>query len=70
MESNLRVIEMEKGRFYFGPSHDDRFDKLAYNLEYWLHDSKINDGQSCTDYERSNSSYSDCILKVSWKECF
>jgi hypothetical protein len=61
LESNLRVIEMENGRLYCGPTHDDRFDKIAYNLEYRFHDSKINDGQSCTDYERSNSSYGDCI---------
>jgi hypothetical protein len=32
MESNLRVIEMEKGRLYCGPTHDDRFDAASYNI--------------------------------------
>ena len=41
MESNLRVIEIEKGRLYCGPTHDNLFDSTSYNLEYRLHDSKI-----------------------------
>ena len=64
MENSLRVIEMERGRLYFGPTYDNLFDSSAYNVEYRFHDSKIHDGQSCTDYERLDSSYSDCIEDI------
>ena len=61
IENNLRATEMKQGRLYCGPSHNDRFDSASYNLEYRLHDSKIYDGHTCTDYKRANLSYGDCI---------
>ena len=69
MESNLRLIEMEKGRLYCGPTYHNLFDSITYNLEYRLLDSKIYDGFTCTDYESLNSSYGDCTEYI-MKEMF
>ena len=64
MKSNLRVIEMERGKLYCGPTHNDKFESATYNLEYRFQDSKIYDGQSCTDYDIKNFSYGDCIEDI------
>ena len=48
-ESNLRVLEMISGRLYSGPTYNKFFEQSSY------------DGKSCTDYERMNSSYGNCM---------
>lgn len=72
-ESNLRVLEMISGRLYSGPTYNKFFEQSSYELGYTIHDSKIYDGKSCTDYKRMNSSYGNCvdsIMKRHLLECY
>ena len=72
-ESNLRVLEMISGRLYSGPTYSKFFEQSSYELGYTIHDSKIYDGKSCTDYKRMNSSYGNCvdsIMKRHLMECY
>ena len=64
---------MISGRLYSGPTYSKFFEQSSYELGYTIHDSKIYDGKRCTDYERMNSSYGNCvdsIMKRHLLECY
>ncbi len=62
--NSFKTNEMENSRIQFGPTTDGLFDISAYEIRYTLHDSRILDGKTCTDYARLKSSYEECILTV------
>ena len=62
--NSFKTNEMENSRIQFGPTTDGLFDISAYEIQYSLHDSRIQDGKTCTDYARLKSSYEECILTV------
>ena len=64
LDSEFLVREMNDGRLYLGPTTDNLYDSSSYMLEYRYHDSKIFNGQSCTDYEKFGSSYGNCIESI------
>ena len=41
----------------FGEQINGLYESLVYEVKVTLHDSRINDGQTCIDYENSGSSY-------------
>lgn len=63
-ETDIRIVEMQNGRLYCGPTTEDFFDSVSYQVDFHLHNSKIYNGKSCTDYEQINSSYGQCIENI------
>ena len=63
-ETDIRIVEMQNGRVYARPISKDLFDSVSYTVDCQLHDSKIYNGQSCTDHKIMNSSYGQCIESI------
>ena len=68
IDNDIRIVEMNHGRLYCGPTTPNLYDAASYEMEYSLKDSKIYDGVSCTDYEKINSSYGQCIKELMKEE--
>ena len=45
----------------FGPSSTTHYDEFSYTLQYSVNDDRINDGTSCTNYEKLGKSYGKCL---------
>ena len=63
-DSKIRIKEMDNSRASLGPSQQNFFTSDNYEIKINLHDSHINDGVKCTDYERIGSSYGMCIQNL------
>ena len=59
--NNLMITRHENGNVKFGPTGDNTFDGYLYELKIEVHNHRIHDGISCTDYEKFNSTYQNCI---------
>ena len=55
--NKLRLTEMEQGRLYFGPSGENTFSGIGYEIKINVKDSSIDDGKRCTDYKRIKTTY-------------
>ena len=53
----LRLTGHENEIIDFGAQKDGLYEGLTYDVKVTLHDSSINDGQTCTDYDKIDSSY-------------
>ena len=40
---------------------NNTFDASGYNVQYALHDNRLNDGDSCTDYEKAGTTFKVCF---------
>ena len=45
-----------------GPVFSTHFQFRVYDVDYSLHDESIYDGSSCTNYEKLDSSYGECLM--------
>ncbi len=60
-DNKLRVPKMESGSVNFGPISNNTFDGYSFELEIGIHDSRIHNGITCTDYKKKGNSYGECI---------
>ena len=60
--NKLRMTELVN--FNFGPTGKDTFDSSVIVVEYSLFDSSLQDGKTCKDYEKYNTTYGDCFISV------
>ncbi len=58
--SSMRLIGHDYEVINFGNSLNDLHEGQNYEIEISLHDSRINDGLTCTDYDKYKSSYGHC----------
>ena len=63
-DNEVMIDEIENARVTFGPTADHLFDFLNIEIRISLYDARIRDGVSCTDYDKINSSYGQCITGV------
>lgn len=70
-ENSIRIKEMENARVDLGPTNVNSqfFNFGDYELSITLHDKSIDDGKSCYDYEKLESSYGNCV-EVKVKEYY
>ena len=68
--NEMVIYEMEDARVTFGPLANNMFDYLSFETRISLYDKRIRDGISCTDYEKRNSSYGQCIKDVMRKRLY
>ncbi len=55
---------MENARLSCGPTYEIFFEYATYEMVFSLYDTSIKDGVTCTNYERINSSYGECVNQV------
>ena len=55
---------MENARVSCGPTYENFFEYATYEMVFSLYDTSIKDGVTCTNYERINSSYGECVNQV------
>ena len=48
----------------FGKRSNTSFDSLTFDVRMSLHDSRLKDGQTCTDYENLGTSYGQCTENI------
>ncbi len=60
-ENQIWVHDMKHGKLEFGHSETGIQMGLIYEIELGIHDSRIQHGQTCTDYARIGSTYGKCI---------
>ncbi len=60
--NKLRMTEL--GIVNFGPTGKETFDSSVIGIEYNLFDSSLQDGKTCKDYEKENTTYGDCFINV------
>ena len=66
----------ENIKITFGSLGNGYFDSKSYNIELSLHDNRINNGITCSDYENVKTSYGQCIetrlgeSMLSWFGCY
>ena len=74
-QNKLRITAMEHGKFNFGPSGVNTFSGSGYEIKIKIEDATIHDGVSCTQYNRINTTYGECIENglmnslVAWYGC-
>ena len=63
MANRIRITEIENTRIEFGPVNEEKtlFDSSHFEIRYKLYDRTIDDGETCTHYEKIGSSYGECI---------
>ena len=72
---NLRLMGHENEIIDFGEQINGQYESFAYDVKVTLHDSSINDGQTCIDYENNGLSYgktTENLLQqfmLNWFEC-
>ena len=60
-KNNIRILKMENGIFELGTIEHGFYESYFYEVHLHIHDKRIHNGISCTDYDRIHSSYGDCI---------
>ena len=60
LENQIRITGMQYGTFGIGPTPDGLFETKHYEIALSLHDLSVHDGKTCTDYEKTGSSYGEC----------
>ena len=55
------LIQTWHWRYDIGPSSNGLFQWANFLLDYDIHDDRIKDGITCTDYGKYNTSYGSCI---------
>ena len=68
-DNRIRISNMDNGKGAFGPFNDVFFSGQNFEIELSLHDHSIHNGDTCFDYERSGTTYGDCIADA-MKESF
>ena len=58
--NKMRMTEL--GKVHFGPTGKDTYDDLVIEVEYSHFDSSVQDGKTCKNYEKENTTYGDCLL--------
>ena len=61
---DISYIEMENARVSVGPSYGNFFEYATYEMLFSVYDTSIKDGVTCTDYEKINSTYGECVNEV------
>ena len=59
--NNLSLNYMTVYMGEFGPSGNNTFQGYNYEVKIQLHNHKILDGETCTDYDKLSSSYGGCL---------
>ncbi len=59
--NDLVVLGSKSVKLNFGPLGNGFYSGYKYEVQLTLHDERINDGLSCIDYDRIDSSYGECI---------
>ncbi len=71
----LKLNRMKHGSFRFGPSEDGLYESIVYEIQISLHDTSIDEGRKCTNYEDRGMSYGKCLETamidglLNWYEC-
>ena len=71
----LGLLERENKVIEIGSNINGVYDSLAYDVQISLHDSRTNDGVTCTDYDKLGTSYGQCSelvikqLMLQWFGC-
>ena len=60
-QNKMIIYKLDNGKGSFGPSSSNLFEYYFYTLEISLYDTYLYEGTGCTDYEKLNKSYGDCI---------
>ena len=60
-DSPLKVFQIENGFQNFAHKDNGFYSSHTYEVELSIHDSSVYDGVSCTNYERIESSYRECL---------
>ena len=64
LENQIMIPGIQYGTFGFSPTPDGLFQSYYYEIELSIHDSSVQDGRTCMDYGRAESSYGECIESV------
>ncbi len=60
-ESSVYLPKMKNGEIEAGRTSYHLFEKITFEIEISMHDSSINDGLTCTDYDKVGESFGDCV---------
>ena len=66
--NDIRTGETIDAIATIGPSSATHFEMGMFEIEYDIYDSSIHDGTSCTDYEKLDTSYGECLKKMLLQE--
>ena len=75
LDNDFRISGIKFGTFSFGHLHNS-FEGYIYEVDITMLDNRVNDGRTCIDYGRIESSYGECIkdkLKgkfLQWLGCY
>ena len=75
LTSSIKIVEIENTKLVFGPTEKDFYESVYYEMDIEIHDTKVNEGISCTDYEDLGQTYGDCIEEAlqaqleDWYKC-
>ncbi len=59
--NNLKISQLKNGKFTFGPHGIKLYDSKVYKIKLSIHNTQINDGQTCVDYDKNGTGYGECI---------
>ena len=62
--NNIRTEETPDAKATLGPTSSSFFSFKIYQVEYLLYDESIHDGTSCTDYNKLDMSYGECLNDI------
>ena len=73
--NGLRITRIDSWKGVLGPTGNLTFNGKLYEVQISIHDSRVHDGVTCTDYKKIGSSYGECIENefknelLSWFGC-
>ncbi len=76
LANNLTFPAGENVKVTFGSLGNGYFDTKSYKIEISLYDNRIDDGITCTDYEKARTSFGQCIetrlgeSMLNWLGCY
>ena len=60
-ESSVYLPRMKNGEIEAGRTSHHLFEKITFEIEIRIHDSRINDGSTCKDYDQVGESFGNCV---------
>ena len=70
LDSSVRIEEMKDAKKDFGPTKHGIQTGKVFELKISIHDSRINDGKTCADYDKNDTHYGKCIETALEKQLF
>ena len=59
--NGLRITRIDSWKGELGPTGNLTFNGKLYEVQISIHDSKVHDGLTCTDYKKIGTSYGECV---------